>query len=537
MVKILGPDGQPIDMALLKGQTAAPEQYGQRALDFTSEASGLTPTRLALIMSQANHGFARAYLTLAIDMEERYLHYASQLQTRRLALDGVTLSVSAPSGVNPKAVDLVQSVTESPLFRDLVQDLQDGLGKGYSVAEPAWDYASGALRPVAYHHRDPRFFRYDAIGMTQLCLADFSGEPGAPLARPYFIVHEPKTRAGAPIRRGLARSAAWAFIIQSFTLQDWAAFCEIYGIPLRLGKFGQGATEQDKRILLNAVRSIANDAAAIIPASMEIEFREVSGARGEQVFGNLIGYLDRKISMIVLGQTMTAEDGGSLAQAKIHNEVRRDILRSDARQTASTLNRDLIEPLVAMNLGPQDVYPILQLEIAASEDLQALGQFLKDTVPLGLKVGQGFVRKKASIPDPDNEDELLGPRTEKQSQAPEATQTARQAAPPQEPTQKPALHAAGCGCCARQHAQLAAAPVASPEQTQVELDAIGSAALSDWRQVEDGLLAGLLAAVNGASSFEDAITRLEAATVDAGPLARRLAIATMQARGLGDQED
>ena len=366
-------DGQAIDAALLKGETAAPQLYGQRALVYQTEATGLTPERLGEILRGANMGLSRSYLTLAIDMEERYLHYSSQLQTRRLALDGVTLSVSAPDGANANVVDAVQRLIDDPILRDMIQDMQDGLGKGYSVIEPKWDYQEGALKPVVYQHRDARYFRYDEIGLRSLHLLDESGLPGLKIGAPYFITHEPRVRAGVPIRAGLARSAAWAFLVQSFTLQDWAAFCEVYGLPFRVGKYGPQATAEDKATLLRAVRGIANDAAAIIPAGMEIVFQEVSGNRGEAVFGHLIDYLDRKISLAVIGQTMTSENGSSLGQAKVHNEVRHDIQKFDARATASTLNRDLVRPFVAMNFGPQQIYPTLQLEIAEPEDLKALG--------------------------------------------------------------------------------------------------------------------------------------------------------------------
>lgn len=522
MVSIVNADGSAVDAALLKGETAAPQLYGQRALVYQTEATGLTPERLAEILRGANMGLARSYLTLAIDMEERYLHYSSQLQTRRLALDGVTLSVSAPKGANAKCVDAVQALIDDPITRDLIQDMQDGLGKGYSVVEPKWDYQEGALKPVLYQHRDARYFRYDEIGLTNLHLLAEDGTPGQLIGAPYFIKHEPKVRTGLPIRAGLARSAAWAFLVQSFTLQDWAAFCEIYGIPFRVGKYHPQATDQDKATLLRAVRGIANDAAGIIPASMEIEFHEVSGARGEAVFGKLIDYLDRKISLAVIGQTMTAENGSSLGQAKVHNEVRHDITRFDARATASTLNRDLVRPFVAMNFGPQTIYPTVQLEVAEPEDLKALGEFLRDAVPLGLKVGQSFTRKRAGIPDPGEDDELL-------TSPPADTQTL----PPRDPAARSQLLSArGCSCAGcRSTARLSAEPVDGDAVS--ETDELVADAMDDWQEITDPLLAELLAAVDGATSFDDVREKLAKAGVDTSALVEKLTIATTISRGLG----
>lgn len=569
--KILGPAGEPIDVPLLAGETAAPERYGARALVYYSEASGLTPGNLAEIMRGANIGLAKPYLTLAIDMEERYTHYASQLQTRRLALDGVTTSVSAPKGVNAKAVEFVESLINDPEFTDVVASLQDGVGKGYSVIEPVWEYQEGALRPIVYQHRDPRYFRYDDVGLRDLCLLEDSGLPGAKITAPYFIKHEPLLRAGPPIRRGVARPASWAYVMQTFALQDWAAFCEIYGIPFRIGKYHSSATAQDRATLLRAVRSISNDAAAIIPEGMSIEFQETNGNRGEAVFGNFITYLDNKVSLIILGQTMTAEvskSGGSLAQAQVQENVRMDIVRFDAKQQAKTINRDLIRNAVAMNFGPQEVYPAVEMEMAENEDLVALGTFIEKASAAGLEIGQKYVRKKASIPEPDEDEKLLGtPRAADVSSGAEgkaadvssgakvkaaSDQNPDKNAPPARDNKKPGadpatLAARGPACphCGEAHgaSHLAAGskparPRAAEEITAVEdTDDLVDDALDDWREIAEPLLADLMAAVRESNSFEEALDKLAKAKIDTGPLQDALALATAKSRGLGDVRD
>ncbi len=546
---VLGPDGEPIQVPLLKGETAAPARYGARALVYYSESSGLTPGKLVQIMQGANMGLAKPYLTLAIDMEERYTHYASQLQTRRLALDGVTTSVAAPKGVNAKAVDFVDSLINDPEFTDVVASLQDGVGKGYSVVEPVWEYQERALRPIAYQHRDPRYFRYDEIGLRDLCLLEDSGLPGAKIEAPYFIKHEPWLRAGPPIRRGVARPAAWAYIMQTFALQDWAAFCEIYGIPFRIGKYHSSATNEDKATLLRAVRAIANDAAAIIPQGMEIEFQETNGNRGEAVFGNFITYLDNKISLIILGQTMTAEvskSGGSLAQAQVQENVRMDIVRFDARQHAKTINRDLIRHAVAMNFGPQDIYPAVEMELAENEDLIALGTFIEKASVAGLKIGQKYVRKKASIPEPEEDEELLTPPAA-QADAGQEDAEKRQSAvgkrqsktekTKKENTEQLAALGTRCPSCGEIHGARFAAD--SPEDVTAldDTDSLVDEALADWKEIRDPLLAGLLSAIGEATTFEEALANLEKAKIDSAPLREALARATAKSRGLGDVRD
>lgn len=289
---------------------------------------------------------------------------------------------------------------------------------------------------------------------------------------------------------------------------------------------------------------------------MEIDFQETNGNRGEAVFGNFISYLDGKVSLIILGQTMTAEvskSGGSLAQAKVQENVRMDIVRFDARQNAATVNRDLIRPAVAMNFGPQDIYPTVQMELAENEDLAALGAFLGQAVPLGLKVSQSYVRKRASIPEPDEDEELLGaPRAadagqeeaEKRQSAVGDRQSEKSAKKKDATGQKVSaeqLAALGARCpsCGEVHgaARFAADDPTSEITALDDTDALVDEALSDWREIHDPLLAGLLSAVGQATTFEEALANIEKAKIESAPLQETLARAAAKSRGLGDVRD
>jgi phage gp29-like protein len=529
MARLLGPDGQPIDASLLSQEVATPTTIGVRAVHHERVASGLTPERLAYVLHQAANGSARDYLTLAEEMEERYLHYASQVQTRRLAIEGVTPSIKVPQGVSTKIADFVHELVDDPGFHDATGLLTDGIAKGYAVIEPIWEYERGALRPVTYKWRDQRFFQFDPVNQTELRLAVDGSLEGEPLAKPTFMVHAPRTKAGIPIRRGFARAAAWAFLLQSFALKDWSAFAEIYGIPLRLGRYHAGASETDKKALLRAVRDIAADAAAIIPQGMELEFVETKGQRGEAVFGSLLDYLDKQVSKLVVGQTMTADNGSSMAQAKVHNEVRLDIQRADGRQLANTVNRDHIAWAVAMNFGPQPVYPSVEYPVAEPEDTKSLADGVAKLVPLGLRVSQTEIRTKFGLSEPGEKDELLTPPRSGQDVV----------AANDAPTPKAARLSAGdCRCPAcggTRTATLAADPAAEAD----ELDELVADAMADWEELVDPLLAPLREAVARASSFDELLAMMPelAAEVDGSKLADALARLTAKARGLGDVKD
>jgi phage gp29-like protein len=360
---------------------------------------------------------------------------------------------------------------------------------------------------------------------------------GEVLPEAKFLRHMPRSKMGIPIRRGVARPAAWAYLIQSFGLQDWSAFAEIYGIPFRVGRYHSAASEKDKRTLLRAVTMIANDGAAIIPQGMDFEFHEVSGTRGEAVFGGLLDYVDKQISKLVVGQTMTSDDGSSLGQAKIHNEVRLDILRADGKQLASTINRDLIRPFVDLNFGPQNEYPRVELPVPDPEDVEALSSSLAQLVPLGLRVGQREIRDKLGLSDPgEEEDVLTAPATPSDAKALDPRESAKQVGKQKlgKFSANPAINGHGDGCMCPGCSSFAAA--GEREDAVGELEELFEQ-VSGFEQLSAPLFKPFLDILAEAKSYDEAIAMLNAARPDAGAFVEKLAELTAIARGIGDVRD
>lgn len=339
-------------------------------------------------------------------MEEREPHYGSVLRTRKLAIEGLERHVEPANDdeQSKKIADDINNLVQSAEFDDLISSLVDGLGKGFAACEVMWQ----GFKPTSYVWRDPRYFRFSDDDAYTLRLCNEDGTAGDHLPAYKFVVHQPKLKSGVPIRGGLARMCALSYMCKTYALTDWMAFCEVFGMPIRVGKYGNGASDPDKAILKRAVANIGTDAAAIIPESMQLEFIQAANAKGgESLFENLANWLDKQISKAVLGQTMTADDGSSNAQSQVHNEVRLDLLKADAKQLTATINQQLIKPYIDFNYGVQEVYPKFVLYVPEPEDIAALVDAVDKLVPLGLKVQQQFMHDKLGMPDPNDDDELL----------------------------------------------------------------------------------------------------------------------------------
>lgn len=404
--------GRPIQYDKLTEELAAARTTGIRQVWHQSVASGLTPGRLANILQAAAEGSAHDYLTLAEEMEERDLHYASVLGTRKLAVSGLSIRIEAASddAEDVRRADQLKEIVDSPEFGELQADLTDAMGKGYAVSEIMWDRSGKTWNPLRFEPRDQRFFQFDRDTGRELRLLDEADSMDGIALAPYkFIVHLPRIRSGLPIRGGLARLAAVGYMCKAWTWKDWMGFADIFGMPMRVGRYGPGASKDDIATLMSAVANLGSDAAAVIPDSMRIDFTQAANVTGAgDFFKGLAEWWDKQVSKAVVGQTMSTDDGSSMAQAKVHNEVRLDLLQADAKAESNTLNRYFVRPWCDLNFAPGRPYPRLIIDVPQPEDTKLLVEALEKLVPLGLKVEQSVIRDKLNLPAPAEGAELLG---------------------------------------------------------------------------------------------------------------------------------
>jgi phage gp29-like protein len=166
-----------------------------------------------------------------------------------------------------RRADMVREWIARDELADEMFDMLDAIGKGVSFTEIVWDTSEGQWYPQRLEWRDPRWFTFDQTTMKQPMLR--GGVDGGAVAEPLpafkFIYAQIKAKSGLPIRSGIARLAAWSWMFKAFTQRDWAIFAQTYGQPVRIGKFHEGATKEDRATLYRAVANIAGDCAAIIP--------------------------------------------------------------------------------------------------------------------------------------------------------------------------------------------------------------------------------------------------------------------------------
>lgn len=528
--RLLGPDGRPIERIALTQERAVPSVTGIRHQFDDTVASGLHPARLAQTLRDAAQGEMYDFLTLAEEIEEREPHYRYVLETRKNGVTSLNIQVD-PASESARDVEIADflrnELIEAPAFQQVMDMLMDGLSKGYSAVEMVWEVGS-LWMPRRFVWRDPRLFQFDRETRSQFRLR-VQGEPdGRPLEPLKYLLHVPLLKMGLPARNGLARVAAWSFMFKSFSMRDWAQFLEIYGMPMRLGKYGPGSSSDDRGVLLAAVRNLGRDAAAIVPMGMEIELVEAKGFSDKPFEGN-VRFIDEQIAKLVIGKP-----GDGTASSKAGEEtldkVRIDIKRADARDAALTMMQQLIRPLVDLNFGPQKAYPKVHLPLPERKDLQVWSNAVSEMVDRGLEVEQSQIYDVLGLKEPAAGAKLM--------KVPNADAGGGK---PRPPLRTPVERASGvspyrldpriCPSCGP--ARLAADdPAAEPD----EVDELVAEALEGWQPVMAPIVAAIRAAADDADSFE----AFQAALDRLGPglpvqrLARRLGVNGLIGKGRGD---
>lgn len=505
--KILDQYGRPIKKTELGKPVAGPTITGVRPVISGHPAEGLNPNRLAQIHRAAAEGDPLAYFELAEDIEERDLHYLGVLSTRKrqVAQLPITVTPASDDAEHKKHADLVQSWINDDILQAALFDMLDAIGKGFSVMEIDWRFHMGHLCPRELIYRPQRWFDFDRRDGETVLLRE--GAEGRPLQPHLFAVHRHKSKSGLTVRSGLARVASWAWMYKAFTLKDWAIFTQNFGMPIRIGKYGPNASQEEKDVLWRAVANIAGDCAAIVPASMMIEFQEVDAkTSSSELYEKRADWMDRQISKAVLGQTTTTDAiSGGHAVSQEHRLVQEDIERADAALISATVNTQIVPNLVSFNFGPQDRYPKVRVGRPDEVPLEQFSVAFDKVARHGLTAPLSYMRGRLGIPEPKEGDELVGGRP-----APVAPPAGRD---PAAPDDRSANSGFGRLLAARM-ARETDADLVDRMTRRLEDDAAGALA---------GLAGEIRAALEQASDLRDAADRLARLNLSSAELAEAMA--------------
>lgn len=378
----------------------------------------ITPSKLKSILEDAENGDITAQHELFMDIEEQDSAIGANIQTRKRAILTLDWRIAEPRNATPAEEKLQTEIDELfyqyPNLENLLMDMMDAVGHGFSALEIEWKLEGGKYIPNNFIARPQSWFKLDKN--DNLLLKTPSNAMGEPL-RPFgWVVHSHKSRSVQLARMGLFRTLAWLYMFKHYSVRDFAEFLELYGMPIRIGKYGAGATNEEKRTLLRALAQIGHNAAGIMPDSMAIELHNAANTgagSGNNPFLQMVDWCEKSIARLILGQTLTSgADGKSSTNAlgNVHNEVRRDLLVSDAKQVAQTITQQIILPYLQINVDPNIALhrvPYFEFDTKKYDDLSTFADAIPKLVGIGVQIPEKWTRDKLGIPEAQDGEVVL----------------------------------------------------------------------------------------------------------------------------------
>lgn len=292
--------------------------------------------------------------------------------------------------------EFVRSVIDNLDFTEDMKQMLNAVWYGYAVLELMWKEKDGKWIIWDIRARDPEGFGFDPKGDLLFFSKDNPNGEDVPKEK-FLVVRYNREKDTDFYGRPLASKVYWLWFFKKAMMKFWAQYAENYGDPTKVGKYPAGDT-RTKDALLEALRETARAASIVIPDNAQIDFLKV--AERPEVYEAFIRLLNNEIAIAIVGATLTSDigDKGSYAAAKVHQEVRNDLIQMDSEMVMGVVNNQLIRYLVGFNYGWDAPLPYFQInyrklnleqELKIDEGLSRMG------VPLSLEeIYERYGRRK-----------------------------------------------------------------------------------------------------------------------------------------------
>lgn len=311
-------------------------------------------------------------------------------EQRRLAVVSKEWEV-LPGGskrADKKAAEFIGEQLEHIRWDAVTDRMLYGVFYGYAVAECIWAIDGGRVALDAVKVRKQRRFRFTPKGELRLLTLERPQGESLP-ARKFWTFACGADNDDEPYGLGLAHWLYWPVYFKRNGIKFWLTFLEKLGMPTVKGSYPPNASEEEKSKLLSALAAIQQDSAIIVPEGMLVELVEAARTATPD-YATLMDKMNEAISKVVVGQTMTTDDGSSQSQAEVHMDVRADLVKADSDLVCESFNAGPVKWLTEWNF-PGAAVPKVWRRLEESPDLAAQATRDKTIYEMGFKPSLRYI--------------------------------------------------------------------------------------------------------------------------------------------------
>ena len=298
----------------------------QQQLRFTSD---IDEWKMAVRESENANNPKRVRLCKVIDDIRIDTHLSSCISTLQNGLIAKEFAF-----FNNDKIDLeATSLLKAEWFKEFLSSCLDSFLYGYSVCQ------FGEIVDGKYSYVK-KFPQRNVLPESESILIDISSNKTVSLKTKN--VSNWVMGIGDPYYNlGLLNKCIPIIIYKKLAMSCWSQYVELFGAPFRHLK----TDIKDEQRRYNAeemMRNMGSLGWAVSDKDDDLNFINFTNAGESDVYENLISLCNSEISKLIIGQTMTSENGSSRSQAQVHKEVLDLYIKSYANSIEDIVNYYLV---------------------------------------------------------------------------------------------------------------------------------------------------------------------------------------------------
>lgn len=278
-------------------------------------------------------------------------------------------SKSAPFVIKSKDGKVNEEITakasKSPLIRKLIQYVVDARFTGHHLLEFSINGGIYDVKPIDQRYVDPseETVRYELFSTKREKYKEMA-EYGS------WLVSIGQGDLG------VFNKAVPHVLFKRFAQSCYSEFCEIYGIPPRIGK-----TNTSDQKMLDQMQKMMQETGsanwAVIDKDEDMQFVNAVQSDGS-IFINLMRFCNSELSMLISGALIGQDTmHGTKGKEEVNLELLKKLIESDKREVENTFQEIYIPALIKIGYLPAGDYTF---EYEAQEDKAAIWAMIKDAM-------------------------------------------------------------------------------------------------------------------------------------------------------------
>jgi len=283
--------------------------------------------------------------------------------------------------------EFYQKLVENLDIYRLISEILEAVLFGFQVIEIFWDVKDEKIVPTRTEAKPHEWFAFSTEG--KLILNKNQDKSELPAEKTLICKHDASYIN--PYGSSLLSKCYWAVTFKSGGMRFWANFMEKYGMPLLIGQYTRGATQEETSQLADVLATMTEDTVIVTPSDINITMHEAARNSSVDLYREMIKQCNSEISKAILSQTLTTElEQGSFAASKTHFKVRREVILSDVRMVEASVNK-LFAYVADINFPNAEV-PKFKMIINDAENSETIDRDSK-LMAAGIKFSSEYFQK------------------------------------------------------------------------------------------------------------------------------------------------